>query len=125
MWSVHNVDLIHHTQTSNVTAVLQWLECDVLLMRCFEANDGFRPSLDLNQQVEVRWRAGGPDEWAVLHEATHLRIVQRCNTRPVQEMTDAPNAAQLPCSGPRYLLDVACVCEATVILHSKDLNGVL
>ena len=125
MWSLHDVDLIHHTQTSNVTPVLQRLECDVMLMLCLKLYDGFRSSLDLNQEVEVGWRAGGPDEWAVLHQAAYLRLVQYCNTLSVQEMTDAPNAAQLPCSGPCYLLDVACVCEATIVLHSKDLDGVL
>ena len=109
MWSLHDVYLIHHTQTSNVTPVLQWLECDVVLMLCLKLYDGFCSSLDLNQQVEVGWRAGGPDEWAVLHQAAYLRLVQCCNTLSVQEMTDASNAAQLPSSGPCYPLDVACV----------------
>ena len=30
VWGLHDVDLIHHTHTSNVTPVLQWLECDFM-----------------------------------------------------------------------------------------------
>ena len=109
MWGLQDVDLVHHTQASNVTPVLQWLECDVMLVLCLHLYYGLCSSLHLNQQVKVRWWAGRPDKWAILHQATHLRLVQRFDTGPVQEITDASNAAQLPCSSPCYLLDVACV----------------
>ena len=80
-----------------------------MVMRKLQLYYSVRSSLDLNQQVEVRWWASGPDEWAVLHQATHLRLIQCFDTRPVQEVADTSNAAQLPRSGPRYLLDMTCV----------------
>ena len=48
MWGLHDVDLIHHTQATNVTPVLQWLECDVMLVLSLHLYYGLRSPLHLN-----------------------------------------------------------------------------